>query len=246
MSEIEEVTAKIEGLESKIAKYGAYAPASLTRMLVRFTKLRGIYISQQITLPPPMTLPFATPEIIKAVSKPQVKVVAPFAPTPQGQIASQAYVERKAIAVSTPKPKAAPPLVPKFEPLAEIATAIFPPLGIITKLPPGGEKVLAAVPKAAVEAVFPPASWISGKLPGQTLWEAEQKRQIDISPLPEAKKEQIWEQLQDMTPTMPTLPTIPSMLPTMPDFKDVGKYALIAAVALGGLFFAGSYLGRGK
>lgn len=170
---------------------------------------------------------------------------------------------KTAMAAAAPPPAAPPP--PMQQNLAmDILSTVFPPLGIITKLPPGGEKVLATIPQAAAETIFPPISLLTGQLPIQTVWKAEQERQIDVVPEPflstpdqEKIKETLAEGYQAGKPyilgggttivdvvTPLNLPDITIPPIKLPDFSNVGKYAIIAIAALGALYLAGQYMGR--
>ena len=143
-----------------------------------------------------------------------------------------------------------------------ILSSIFPPAGIVLGLPEGGEKVLRRVPEAFLGSVIPAVPFITGRTPVEVMLTAETERQIDIIPdviIPPIEKQEIkedygrrWEegkpeimgggtniseaggQFVDVVFPDITLPTI--TLPKMPDFSKLGKYAAIAAVAIGAIF----------
>ena len=63
-----------------------------------------------------------------------------------------------------------------------IVSSVFPPAGVVLRLPEGGEKVLAAVPEAFLGSIIPVIPFITGRTPVEALLTAETGRQIDIVP----------------------------------------------------------------
>jgi hypothetical protein len=147
---------------------------------------------------------------------------------------------QKALNIRAGAELAAMTKLPTESPLLTIGRGIFPPLGLIP--PPSIRGGAAALPQAIVESVFPPASFISGQLPAETL----QKGMLqDLPNIPPSLVEQIEAGFQEGKPVIlgggtTVFEAAGVGVPSLPDLSGLGKKALIAA----GLIAAGLFLSR--
>jgi len=132
-------------------------------------------------------------------------------------------------------------------PVIDALSYVFPPLKLVqigTDLSQEYPETVQAIPQTIAEAIFPATPLITHDVPfttAQTALFNDTKNQ-NINAMKQANVPEEAIQKYDTTVVAPVI-DMPSIIP---DFSKIKDYLIVGAVALGGLFLLGKYIGRSK